>query len=1712
MDAFALRKQVIQEYSSYVHSFLRIRDLRIENFVSKRLEEGALWPEALLQLNPAYESGPTVSDLTAQGILHPLCSAIFGDTRLHRHQHEAILAAQQHEHFVLTTGTGSGKSLTYIIPIFDHVLKHRPEEKTVRAIICYPMNALINSQQKALEAYAANLCGSPCPVTFKRYTGQESDTAKAAIRENPPHILLTNYVMLEYILTRPDERAFVDRAASALQFLVLDELHSYRGRQGADVAMLARRVRERCGNADLICIGTSATMVAGGTRVERRKAVAEVASKIFGVTVKPDNVIEESLRRTIPRPTPPTAAELTAALNVPTSSPSWDEFSSNPLSAWIEDTFGIIEEEGILTRRTPISLRYGAEQLAAATGVDVVVCEKRLREMFRIGSEVTNSSDGSHPFAFKLHQFISQGGAVYTTLEAPSGRLLTLDGQHYAPGDGGDRLLFPLVFCRECGQEYCLGEWSEKERHVRPRSPLASFSEPYGGRREGYLLLDTDPDAPLWSESDEDSLPDGWFNFNKSGRGSVKSDFREFIPRRLHVRADGTVTDGPETGTVQCWFLPRPFLTCLHCGVVYTRRDRDDFRKLSRLSSEGRSTATTLLSISAISHLRREASVEEEARKLLSFTDNRQDASLQAGHFNDFVEVARLRSAIYNALPDEGALDHTDIASRTVGILALPQEAYAKEVGRFSGAARRNLKALEALVEFRIYEDLRRGWRVNQPNLEQCGLLQMDYLDLEEVCAEHSLWTDHLLLAQANAGKRLFVVRALLNYMRHSLAISAECLRPDRFEALKRRIREALKEPWTFDENEFLRAVPRFRPPDSNGDWGSENSLSPRSALGRFLRNKETWGLTANLSEGDYAPLPETLVVALRGAHFLVEVDEETGVQLRSDCLMWKRGTATTVEPDPVRSRRLQGNRDRAVEREVNTFFRDFYVRTANHLADMEGREHTGQTSKEDREDRETRFRDGLLACLFCSPTMELGIDIRDLNVVHMRNVPPTPANYAQRSGRAGRSGQPAFIATYCSVGSGHDQYFFRRREQMVAGSVAPPRLDLGNEDLIRAHVHAVWLSETGLRLGNSLTEALDTSNVVENYPLHANIAEHTQLSESRRRECRDACHRILQSCPEAVTGNWHSDEWLETVLRNTPKEFDAACNRWREMFAAADHQLAEARAFIDRSHQTRIARQEVDEARQREREALRQKDVLCCTNTKSFESDFYPYRYLASEGFLPGYNFPRLPVRAFVPTRGKEGDFISRARFLALNEFGPRNIIYHEGEKYRVVRSLLPPGTAEGRFTRAKLCVVCGYFHDDQSLKKDRCEHCDALLDGDNCQFVDKLFEMTTVSTQRANSITSDEEERVRTGYEITTHFRFPPDADRRLRATVEDAHGHALLELTYVPAATLWRINHKWRRGVQDGFTFDPTKGVWGKRPDDEEDNALDAGVQTVHTGVRVYVHDTHNLLLIHAPQGESFPEERLCALQFALKRGIETVFQVEDSELASERIGKEAQRGILLYEAAEGGAGVLNRLVDEAGALERVAAAALDVCHFDAEGNDLRAAKDGGGMDDACARACYDCLLSYTNQMDHPLINRHAVRDLLLQLLGSVTRRGHGGRNYQAHYEWLRSLTDTRSELERKFLDHLYRSNRRLPDHAQRNLEDYPCCPDFFYDDGRACAFCDGSVHDSAEQQAEDRRVRADLEDGGYRVVVIRYDQDIEAQVGRYADVFGEGKTAA
>jgi ATP-dependent helicase YprA (DUF1998 family) len=269
------------------------------------------------------------------------------------------------------------------------------------------------------------------PVTFERYTVQESQEERERIAANPPDILLTNYAMLELLMTRvdPNDRAVI-AAAQGLRFLVLDELHTYRGRQGADVAMLVRRVSERLSATELRCIGTSATIAGEGSPEQRQVQVAAVASQLFGVPIAPEHVIGETLRRAT-KASDPTHHALREALARPPLplNISYDALIEHPLAAWAEMAFGVkMADTDRLERQTPVALAAAAARLAAETGVTPDRCRELLQQLLLAGNAVLDPVTGRPAFNFRLHQFVSRGDTVYASLERSPGRFLTMEG------------------------------------------------------------------------------------------------------------------------------------------------------------------------------------------------------------------------------------------------------------------------------------------------------------------------------------------------------------------------------------------------------------------------------------------------------------------------------------------------------------------------------------------------------------------------------------------------------------------------------------------------------------------------------------------------------------------------------------------------------------------------------------------------------------------------------------------------------------------------------------------------------------------------------------------------------------------------------------------------------------------------------------------------------------------------------------------------------------------------------------------------------------------------------------------------------------------------------------------------------------------------------------------------------------------------------------
>jgi len=1720
MNVFQTHADIIGDYASYIRSFISIADPEIHQVVDQALSKGKLWPAPLLQFNPSFEMFGSLDTLVTTGTLHADIRDIFKGYKLYHHQVEAIRLGTAGKDFIVTSGTGSGKSLTYIGSIFHHLLSN-PGAKGVTAVVVYPMNALINSQFEEFTRYKNNYkesTGKEFPITFGQYTGQEGEDARAKMRENPPQILLTNYMMLELLLTRVRERSIRDGIYENLRFLVFDELHTYRGRQGADVAMLIRRIRSNCAQP-VINIGTSATMVsdAAGNLADQRSEVAKVATKLFGRTFAPEQVVNEKLTRSLSSDgsIPPQEMLATSILVGVHQDNDIEQLKIHPIAIWLENKVALAVREGILVRGKPRQLVEVAKDLAADSGITEDACLPFLQELLQwicvANVRLQQSGERYTLLPFKLHQFISQTGSVYTTLDQDIHRFITLEPGMYKEDEADKKPIFPNVFSRSSGHPYlCVSRVGDR---LEPREFRETTEDEE--TNDGYLFVGDD----LWDlDEDAEMLPESWFRVTKSGV-VPDSKKKQFFPIKLWFDEFGNCSEIRENKWWG-WFMKAPLLFDPTAGVFFDTKTNEG-TKLTKLGSEGRSTSTTITAFSILNRLN-DAGYSVKDQKLLSFTDNRQDAALQAGHFNDFVQVVRLRAGIHKALKlaDTGALTFATIGEAVFKALRLPFLEFANmnQESLLAPIRRKYEQALQDFLFYRSVADLRRSWRVVLPNLEQCALLAIEYKDMDEIAASEEFWAASPLFGMLSASDRKELISTILDFYRLEYAIHSEnFLTQSRIQEYERHFRELLKQPWTLDRNEKLREpyYIRYEPLNRNARLYTK-SMGPASSLGKYIKQYvKMRGIEIDLKKDSYREFILQTMDMLEQADFLksfpARSEQNADVKiyrLRLESVIWKVGDGATVKADVIKRRSYK-----ELAPEPNEFFQTLYLRDFSTMKRFRGEDHTGQLNTDtrlDREDRfraewymdeartrmdETKIRSQSVSALFCSPTMELGVDIGSLSVVHMRNAPPNAANYAQRSGRAGRSGQGALIFTYCSSYAPHDRHYFKEQRELVAGTVMAPRLDLCNRELLLAHLNALVASEIGIPgINDGVGAKPSIMNLVtddnDTMPLSASVKAGLAISPSLFDRLKGNFKRVIRDFDADLTvkaSTWYSEQWIEQNLSNIVDNLDDSLNRWRRLYRSARIILTRATQKIE-SGTLSLGSDEYRKYKRHQDQATRQLDLLRndLAGRSSELSEFYPYRYLASEGFLPGYNFTRLPLRVFLPTGDSQGEFVSRPRSIALREFGPQNIIYHNGRKFRVCQLVIQD--AESSLTEAKISSKAGYFLPADQKDLEFCPFSGLSLgDNANKEHLHDLLEMAESRAEEIDRISCEEEERVSKGFEVRTYFSVDGGHFERVRKAVVRSSENQFLNVRYIPAARLVHVNVKWRAQEAEGFPIGMVSGDWRSSPPEPDSNITEP-----FRRVKLWTSNLADALYIEPIQPLGLQPDGVITLQHALKRAIETVFQVEPSEIGVVTVGDPESPNILLYEAAEGSLGILSQFVENVYTFRNVVEQAITICRYDDP--------------EYKGPASYDDLLSYYNQRDHKIIDRHLIKDALekLRICTVELQANQNFRSYDDHYETLLRGIDPNSSTERKFIDYLYKNGLRLPDAAQKRVEGLYVQPDFYYEP-RIWVFCDGTPHDELVVQEVDYEKRQAIMAMGDEVWVFHYRDNLAEKVAERPDVF-------
>lgn len=769
-------------YLQYVYTFQKFTNPNIAGWVEEKIRSGTLlWREPYIQLTRRFETGDTFANLVQAGTLHPETPRYFTDgggkpIRPHHHQSDAIkniLDAQENgANTIVATGTGSGKSFCFGIPIVSECLRLRGRGvHGIKAIIIYPMNALGNSQYAdfarrlhgsglKLALYTGDTLHNPdeALIAYREATGRDQPydselISREEIQQNPPDILMTNYVMLELLLTRfEDRRLFPPWHAGVLRFLVLDEVHTYTGKQGADVACLIRRLKQHTNTTGkLRCIATSATISSEDEQTATR-LISDFAGRLFGESFDPAQVVGEMYRATTGQSDTDLAPDVTISEKDIThfdgSFETAVSFAEKLLGRSVDLSNGASATEqaedqkaqwlaGALTNQAtlyfleekltagPASLPHLVEAYQRVyrpdTSHEAVLRELTAALLVGTIAQVTEADDQSSPrLVPRLHAFFSQGRAIVSCL--------THEGPHLSDrGDltcptcanqlGRERSAFPMNFCRACGQEYY------------------SVTLQDDGTLQPYELDAVDYDGtPFYIYSGaldqiNGLVPDNWL----TPAGNVRQAYRDNVPLEQTYcpvcnRLD---PDCDHADRLIVMVMRAPFLLCLNCGIVHDRRPRE-FNKLFTFGTVGRSTATDVLISNTLNNLPR------SQRKVIAFSDNRQDTALQAAHLNSLQRRIQFRRALFQALQQapRPLPVGTDLGLRIYDTMeatgTLPR--YWKESGRFRQQRRPEIEYRQYLTAATLLDLEATHRRVHQ-NLEDVGLLVVEYDGLAPLAA-----------------------------------------------------------------------------------------------------------------------------------------------------------------------------------------------------------------------------------------------------------------------------------------------------------------------------------------------------------------------------------------------------------------------------------------------------------------------------------------------------------------------------------------------------------------------------------------------------------------------------------------------------------------------------------------------------------------------------------------------------------------------------------------------------------------------------------------------------------------------------------------------------------------------------------------------------------------------------------------------------------------
>ena len=1249
MNPILTKQTVEKDYIAYLKSILTVRDPELNRLARAALKPSAFVKGPYLEATPPFRQGKSLADLSTEGLITREFERARDDFHflrpLYAHQEEAVRKiCGEKANVIVATGTGSGKTECYFYPIFNALMREKENGELtpgVRALLLFPMNALANDQLKKLRQLLRNYPW----ISFGRYTGEtpdcpEGDARRAfrqrfgedplknemlsreRMRQDPPHILLTNYAMLEYLLLRPNDSSFFDgHYAGNWKFIVLDEAHTYRGSNGSEIAMLMRRLKQRIMRNNTVaplCIATSATLGSNSAK----QSLADFATSIFGEQFDPENIVTSKradlAKGSAPRPYAPGEYEgVRASIADLAESQRQAEAYRRLLN---DERIAVLHE---VLAVQPTELGEAADKVFS----DLPDREDRSNALVSLIELATVARPGENSASLlsaRYHLFIRSLEGMFASFYPQ--KQVYLDRREQAFVSGKSVKVFELANCERCHQEYIIGKIVNNE--LRPVSEIDKpdyFLVADGTQDERFSIDDEDEDDESGANCERFTLCSccGHIRPFKQQGGSCceVADSGKFITvyRVIRENRNGAKSDA----CLMCGGIGeailRRFLTANHAATFVAS---DSLYGMIPPKSISLGQAAEDDFFDDIPKVNPEYT-QESGRKLLIFSDNRQEAAYFAGFLekrHQQIAWRRLMIKVLKRHPD--GLNVNDLMDE----LALEADRSGlfdeQEVG--SRIQKQKLAQMYAMREFLSVD-------------RATGLEGRGYIEVfpEPKTLKNGRWG-------GDAGEAWRLIRYCMDTLRQAGAVvypdsvpaTDEFFAPRNHEVFFRteqRQKYYGKEILAFLPNESrsnkrLIYVQKFLKAHDQKDDRSAAMDVLRDILNALFKLEEAGGYLFRQANA----LPATCYVLNYRKWKMRLIESGEHVFRCNRC-----GRVFAYEIGGICPElRCEGKLIRTPVGDVRNdpYYERQFCDTK--IVPMKVREHTAQLSKEAAGDYQRDFEEGKINVLSCSTTFEMGVDVGDLEATFLRNVPPETANYIQRAGRAGRrASSTAFAVTFARRNS-HDLNYFNDPPAIISGKIKPPYVEVNNDKIALRHVSSVvfaWFfrlheqyfrEHVGVFCGYG-----DGQNALD--ALRAELA-------LRPQELLEAIRAIL---PAPLYARMEIDKWA-----------------FAELLVNEDGVLA--RAIAERKEEldrlTGIKRACDAEGKPGDR-------YLRLINTYKDEEVL---SFLASSGVLPKYGFPIDVVQLKVLGNSEEAQRIELSRDLrvAIAEYAPPSEVVANG------------------------------------------------------------------------------------------------------------------------------------------------------------------------------------------------------------------------------------------------------------------------------------------------------------------------------------------------------------------------------------------------------------------------------------------------------------------